>query len=113
LTSCSGRERVQTASQCAAGSMSSTSVRRRAGCRRRSGGLPLQAFIVGFLDFVVFPLDDRLRAELLEILQEFALPLVAEDVVGNLLPRRIERQRLLRARCFELQDLIPARGAKR
>ena len=41
-------------------------------------GLLLEAFVVGFLDVGVLPLDDGLRAELLEVLQEFALPLVGQ-----------------------------------
>src|SRR4051794_35271725 len=79
----------------------------------RSGfGLPFQSFEIGLLNVLVLPFDNCLRAQLFEVLEEFALPLVAKHTVRDLFARLIEAKRLLGAHRFELENLVTARGAQ-
>src|SRR5678815_6009857 len=69
------------------------------------GGVRLgEPLVVRLLHVGVLPLDDRLRAHLLEVLLEFVAPLVGEDFVRDVLARLFERFRLGRRGAFELQD---------
>src|ERR1700730_14691625 len=54
--------------------------------------LPGQAGLVGLLDLVVLPLDERLVSQLLEIFLHLGVLLFGADVFGNPTPRILERQ---------------------
>src|SRR5688572_297474 len=64
--------------------------------------------LVGLLELLVLPLDDRLRAQALEHLVVLLLALVGEHPLADLILRLLERHRLGRRRRFELQDLVAA-----
>ena len=76
--------------------------------------LLLHAFFEGLLHVVVLPLDDRLRAQLLQVLLELGLALVGEDAFADLLARLLERHASASGSIdLELQELIAARRAHR
>src|SRR5438045_4508953 len=66
--------------------------------------LLFQPFFERLLHVGILPLDDRLSAELPEVLLELDLPLVGEHALADLLPRLLEWHRLHRRRGFELEN---------
>src|SRR5436189_6448071 len=73
----------------------------------------LQAGVIGLLDLVVLPVNDRFRPQFLNVLAVFALALGVGDLVGDFRTCLFEwlGGRLLQI--LDLDDLVAARGAKR
>src|SRR3954470_21697353 len=87
-----------------AGSESRSRTRDRSLARCLSLSLKqLEPFVERALHVGILPLDDRLSAQLLEILLELALPLLLEDAIADLLARLVEGQRARRRHRLELQ----------
>ena len=68
--------------------------------------------LAGLLDLVVLPVDDRLRAQLLEELGELAAPLLVGETIGDVAARLVERLHRRRLHRLDLDQLKAARGAE-
>src|SRR6185503_15882358 len=77
----------------------------RAGGRRR--GRLCELRLVDLVDFLVLPLDDRLLAQLLQVLEQLGTALLAEHLVGHLVAHLLEGRHHGLAAAFEL-DQLPA-----